>query len=421
MLRSLLSASHLMPFEQLSTQVAEHARGAGLRDVSIHLCDLQQRVLRVLPGADPGPRVEAEAAIEGSLAGWAFQQGKVLPITREDGEGYGWWVPLLDGSERLGVLRVYTDDDAADDDATYGAMLSLATLVSLLVVSKRRASDVHAHLVRTESMNVAAEMSWHLMPPRSYTDDRVMIAAVMEPAYEASGDAFDFAINGDVAHVAIFDAMGHDTAAGLTANLAVAAFRNNRRQGLGLVDTGEAIEKVLIEQFDRTRYATAILADLDTCSGLLTWVNRGHHPPVIIRGGRWSAPLEGVPAHPLGTDLGIEAKLHTEQLEPGDRVVLYTDGMTESRLSRGEPFGLDRFLDFLIRHHADALPVPETLRRLVRGVLSFHENALDDDATVLVLEWHGPTPYPREEAEARVGLPEGATSASATRMREQDA
>jgi hypothetical protein len=87
------------------------------------------------------------------------------------------------------------------------------------------------------------------MPPRTYADHRVIIGAVMEPAYEVSGDAYDYATADDVVHLSIFDAMGHDTSAGLTANLAMGACRNHRRQGTALGDLGDAIERVLLEQF----------------------------------------------------------------------------------------------------------------------------------------------------------------------------
>jgi serine phosphatase RsbU (regulator of sigma subunit) len=329
----------------------------------------------------------------------------VLPTLRKTPAGkYQWWVPFLDGTERLGVLRVTT---AADDDQTHTAMQSLAALMALIMVSKRENSDSHARLIRSSEMNVAAEMQWHLMPPRSYSDGRVMIAGAMEPAYQVAGDAFDFATADEVVHLAIFDAMGHDTAAGLAANLAVAACRNHRRQGASLARIGEAIEQVLTEQFaDKGRYVTAILAHLDTGTGRLSWVNHGHHPPVIIRGHRWSSTVHCPPAYPLGVDLGPGATVCREQLQPGDRLVLYTDGITEARSPGGQEFGLDRFLDFLIRQHADGLPVPETLRRLRHRILDYHGGTLGDDATVLILEWHGPTPYPRREIEALVGLPD---------------
>jgi serine phosphatase RsbU (regulator of sigma subunit) len=283
--------------------------------------------------------------------------------------------------------------------------VALASLVALILVSKRGHSDAYARLIRAEPMNIAAEMQWHLMPPRSYADGRVVIAAAMEPAYRISGDAFDYATAGPVVHLSIFDAMGHDTAAGLSANLAMAACRNSRLQDAGLVEITERIEQALIDQYGQTRYVTGIVADLDTTTGTLTWVNRGHHPPVVIRGGRWISELRCRPAHPMGTRLGLEARLCREQLEPGDRIVCYTDGITEARGAGDTEFGLERFVDFLLRHHADGLPVPETLRRLVHAVLEYHGGRLNDDATVLVCEWLGPDPDTTTEAAARTGLP----------------
>ncbi|WP_344323473.1 PP2C family protein-serine/threonine phosphatase [Streptomyces macrosporus] len=406
MLAGLLSDSHLLPLELIPTAVARHAAVAGLHDVRIHLADLQERVLRLLTGIglDAGQGAdadEAELRIEGSVPGRAYQYGEILPASGAGAEGYRWWVPLLDGTERMGVLRITT---AADDEHTRDDMRQLASLVALVLASKASLSDSHARLVRTRRMNSAAEMQWQLMPPRTYADGRVVIGAAMEPAYRISGDAFDYAIAGPLVHLSIFDAMGHDTAAGLTANLTMAVCRNRRRQGAGLVETGEAIEDTLVEQFGHSRYATGILAELDTRTGVLGWVNRGHHPPVVIRGGRWSTLLRCPPAHPMGTSLGLRSTLCHEQLEPGDRVVFYTDGITEARGPGDREFGLARFVDFLIRHHIDGLPVPETLRRLVRSVLDHHGGRLQDDATVLLCEWLGPRPDDHGPAADRAGL-----------------
>ncbi|GAA3037386.1 hypothetical protein GCM10017559_76580 [Streptosporangium longisporum] len=137
------------------------------------------------------------------------------------------------------------------------------------------------------------------------------------------------------------------------------------------------------------RFATAILASLNVRTGVFTWVNRGHHPPVVIRNGRWVTTLHCPPAHPVGLDLDLPVTQCKEQLEPGDRVLIYTDGMTEARNRDGEEFGLERFIDFIIRYNADGLPVPETLRRLVRNILKYHDGMLQDDATVLLVEWRG--------------------------------
>ncbi|MFI5829019.1 PP2C family protein-serine/threonine phosphatase [Streptomyces sp. NPDC051578] len=405
MLTGLLAASHLMPMELVPVQARAHAEHAGFSDLFVYVADVQGRVLRLLTGEGvdgpppPARAADAEVPVEGTLAGRAYQHGEIVPVTGQN--GLQWWVPVLDGTERLGLLRLTTpyDDEMARQDAE-----SLASLLALLIVTKRDHSDSYARLVRSAPMNVAAEMQWHLMPPRTYADGRVVIAAAMEPAYQISGDAFDYAMAGPVVHLSIFDAMGHDTAAGLAANLAVGACRNSRRQGADLVGISERVEELLIEQFSHHSYVTGILADLDTATGELTWVNRGHHPPLVIRGGRWSTQLACPPAHPMGTDLRLPVRICREQLEPGDRLVLYTDGITEARRPGSNEFGLERFTDFLIRRHADGLPVPETLRRLIQAVMDHHEGRLGDDATILLCEWLGPTAEPGWEAAAHTGL-----------------
>lgn len=392
MLAGLVEASHLSAIEQLPALVEQHAAHTGLYDALIYLADLQQEVLRLLTGrgANAGEGADPELAelrIDGTLAGRAFQDVRVLPKPGAGGGVDWWWVPLLDGTERLGVLRVSA---RAADERTQENMRHLASVVALLVVSKRSHSDSYARLVRTRPMDVAAEMQWNLLPPLTFANEEVVIGAALEPAYEIGGDAFDYALAGERVHLSIFDAMGHDASAGLTSNLALAACRNYRRQGADLIRVSEGIEQVLIDEFGRAnRFATAILAELNTRTGVFSWVNRGHHPPVVLRGGHWITSLQCRPAHPMGLDLGLPVTICSEQLEPGDRVLLYTDGITEARNSEGREFGLERFVDFIIRRSADGLPVPETLRRLIRSVLQYHDGRLQDDATVLLVEWHG--------------------------------
>ncbi|MER7900186.1 PP2C family protein-serine/threonine phosphatase [Streptomyces sp. NPDC096046] len=400
MLADLLDASHLMPIELLPAKATECARAASFRQVLIYVADLQRTVLRLLPG-DAAQGHETELPIEGTVAGRAYQYTDVLPAAPPGGGVSEWWVPLLDGTERLGLLRLSSE---RDDAAARADMQALAALVSLIIVSKRGTSDALARLVRARPMSVAAEMQWNLLPPRTYADGRVTISASQEPAYDISGDVFEYAVDGPLVHLTVFDAMGHDTAAGLSGALALGACRNARRQGAGLVEKAEAVEAALLEQYDHQRYVTGILATLDTRTGVLQWVNRGHHAPIVIRDNRWTSRLSCRPAHPMGTGLGLRSTVCEEHLQPGDRIVLYTDGITEARRSGGREFGLARFTDFLIRHHADGLPVPETLRRLVQAVLEYHDGRLQDDATVLLCEWIGPHPEPADTAADLTGL-----------------
>ncbi|MBL7494225.1 serine/threonine-protein phosphatase [Frankia sp. AgB1.9] len=389
MLGGLLDLGRVAVFEQLPELVAEHAAEANLTQVQLYVVDVRGQALRELTGRglDAGGGGQ-EFGVDSSLPGRAFRDVRTVAASASGDDGrVVHWAPVLDGTERLGVLRA---ELPPGDDAAATALRELAALVGLLLVSKREVSDSYARLTRRQPMTVAAEMQWHLMPPSSFANRRVVVGAAMEPAYEVGGDAFDYAVAGDIVHIAVFDAMGHDTAAGLASNLSVAACRAFRRQNADPITIGHEIERVLVEQFGSGRFVTAVLADLDTSSGKLSWVNYGHHPPVVIRGGRWVTSLPCPPAYPLGIDLGLDATVCQEQLEPGDRLLLYTDGVTEARDATGREFGLSRFVDFVVRHHADGLAVPETLRRLMRALIDHHGGHLQDDATVIFLEWAGP-------------------------------
>ncbi|PKW12196.1 Stage II sporulation protein E (SpoIIE) [Streptomyces sp. 1222.5] len=405
MLADLLRASHCMPAEMLPAKASECARAAGFHQVVIYVADLQRNSLRLLAGDEAtGGQHEAELHVEGTVPGRAYQYSDVLPAASAGGDVFEWWVPLLDGTERIGLIRVSA---GRNDAATRTDMEALAALIALIIVSKRPTSDELAKRVRAQPMSLAAEMQWNLLPPRTYADARVAISASLEPAYKISGDVFEYAVDGPLVHLAIFDAMGHDTAAGLSGALALGAYRNARRQGADLVGRSDAVEAALLEQYDHQRYVTGILATLDTGTGVLQWVNRGHHPPIVIRDNRWTTRLACTPGHPMGTDLGLPTTACQEHLQPGDRVVLYTDGITEARRPGGREFGIERFTDFLIRHHADGLPVPETLRRLIHAVLEYHEGRLQDDATVLLCEWIGPHTEPATVAAEWTGLVPG--------------
>ena len=77
----------------------------------------------------------------------------------------------------------------------------------------------------------------------------------------------------------------------------------------------------------------------------------------------------------------------TEQLEPGDRLLLYTDGVTDIQSPAGEFFGVERLTDLLSANLVAGLPAAETMRRLVRALLEHQQGQLRDDATLLALEW----------------------------------
>ncbi|WP_223167519.1 PP2C family protein-serine/threonine phosphatase [Nonomuraea sp. SYSU D8015] len=387
-LGGLLETTHLAAMEDLPALVAEHARLIGFSQTMIYVCDLQQQRLVPLPGQlDASGDPLEPMGIDSTLAGRAFRAVEIVqsrPDPQEEGPRR-LWLPLLDGTERIGVFGATVPEG---DELVDWRAKQLAALVAVLVISKRPHSDSYARLVRARPMTLSAEVLWNLLPPGTFANDDVVISAALEPAYEMGGDAYDYAIDGDSLHVSLFDAMGHDTSAGLTATVAMGSCRHNRRQGMELPEISEAIDTAIKEQFTG-RFATGILARLELRSGLLSWVNRGHHPPLVIRGGQRVATLESVPVPdpPMGLGLGMSGGLRRYQLQRGDRLLFYTDGIIEAHSPDGELFGLERFADFIVRHEADGVSAPETLRRLIQAILRHQNGRLQDDATVMTVEW----------------------------------
>ncbi|MBB6119925.1 PP2C family protein-serine/threonine phosphatase [Nocardiopsis algeriensis] len=373
-------ASHLASFNELPGLIATEAARAGLKDVRVYIADRQERVLREMTGAGIDAHEGGEELrVDGTVAGMSYTKGEPVQVDR----GKQYWIPVLDGTERIGVLHV---DHTGEPDLV--TMKTLASMVGLLLVDKRTNSDAYARLIRTQPMSVSAEMQWTLMPPSTFSNKQVTVSAVTEPAYDNAGDSFDYALDGTTLRLAMFDAMGHDDAAGLLAALTVGAFRNQRRKNTALSMMPARVEATLTQEFVRNRYTTGIMGELDLDSGVFSWVNCGHLPPVLIRDDK-ARELEGEPTHPLGTDLGLPVAVYREQLHPGDRLVLYTDGIIEARNAHGREFGLEQFVNFIILHEVIRLPVPETLRLLIQAVMAHHHGQLGDDATVLVCEWHG--------------------------------
>ena len=128
-------------------------------------------------------------------------------------------------------------------------------------------------------MSLPAEMQHHLLPPLTFGTDRVVVSGLLAPAYEVGGDAFDYALNGDVLHIAVFDAVGHGLQASLLANLAVSCYRNARRAGLDLAHIAATIDAALDAMFGGERFVTALIGQLDIGEGLFRWINAGHPPP----------------------------------------------------------------------------------------------------------------------------------------------
>jgi serine phosphatase RsbU (regulator of sigma subunit) len=168
------------------------------------------------------------------------------------------------------------------------------------------------------------------------------------------------------------------------------AIRNTRRGGeTDLAIQADRASQLIIEQPGPRRFVTAVLARLNTETGLLRYLLAGHPPPLLVRGGRVVKELAHPPRRPLGfapAPTGDQV-IAEEQLEPGDRLLLYSDGVIEARDATGEFFGEQRLVDFTERASLAELSAPETLRRLTAAVLAHQGGQLQDDATLLMVDW----------------------------------
>ncbi|MEV5551098.1 PP2C family protein-serine/threonine phosphatase [Streptomyces sp. NPDC052309] len=367
----------------LGTAVARCVRALGLQHAVVYLADLQQRHL--VPQTDMGSTL----AVDGTLAGWAYRTQALRVEESETGEIIAWF-PLLDGAERLGVLGVHT---MAVTASTLSRGRALASLLAMMITSKRAYEDSFVRRTRTEQMRLPSEMLRAFLPPRTIGNGNVVSTAVLEPAYEIGGDAFDHSLTPTTLHASVLDAMGHDLASGLTSAVALAACRNARRNGADLPELVTSVDEALSRWFP-DQYCTGVLTQLNLATGVLRWCNCGHPTPLLLRGDHLIVDaMERDADPPMGAPFLLAAqprRTHELALEPGDRVLLYTDGVTEARTRDAQLFGLERFVDYVIRATASGELAPEALRRLIHSMLDAQTGQLQDDATILMFEWRPP-------------------------------
>ncbi len=356
-------------------------------DPVVYLADYSRMVLY------PLSQGVAEEDVAGTMAGRAFtteqpvvgqsSQSSQSSQSGQSGDGQRVWVPVLEQTNCTGVLAL-TIPEATEDALEQAALLGVfAGLVTALVV---RVSDTPQLRRRGTQLSLPASMQWDLLPPLSARTNSAVIAGILEPAYDIAGDAFDYAISDSGLQFAVIDGMGHGIGSTLLTGLAVGAYRHARRAGEPLSAMHVAIDYALDAYYQDLSFATGILARLDAVSGRLEWSCAGHPRPLLLRGRKVVSELACEAGLPFGLG-GPAPEPAVEDLEPGDAVLLYTDGVVEARTPAGEQFGLERLIDLAERAAASGQHAEELIRRLVRAVLDHQAGELRDDATLLLVQW----------------------------------
>jgi Stage II sporulation protein E (SpoIIE) len=316
----------------------------------------------------------AEAAAAGAVAGGEGRPALVV------------YLPVSVRAERLGVLAVTLPGDSLDPDVA-PVLEDVTRVLGHVLTGARRYTDRFEMLRRRRELGLAAEIQWELLPSLAFELPAFSIAGTVEPAYEIGGDNFDYAISAHRLTVGVSDAAGHGLRAALLASLSCTAMRNARRARSTIVEQAESANQHLVDQFPGADFVTGLLLDLDVDAGVGTIINAGHPPPLLLRDGAVSE-LVLPAALPLGLIAPARYPLHPIRLQPGDRLLLFTDGITEAH-RHGEPeFGYRRLAALLADHRY--LPPAELVRHITRAVTESCHGELSDDATVVCLDWHPP-------------------------------
>lgn len=371
----------------ISDIVESVASTFGATDIVVYLVDFGQATLEPLPDRRAHADLPESESVATTMAGRAFVSQQMTSVQRSGGMRV--WVPVVEGSDRTGVLAL-TVPEATEE--VVRACEELGLFAGYLIATQSRFTDLYNLHRRRRSLSLAASMQWDLLPPLVMKTRRMTVAGVLEPAYDVGGDCFDYALNHTVFDLAIFDAMGHGLQAALVASLAVGSYRHDRRENQPLAKIHSALDRAVARQFEGSVFATGLLARVELDSGVITWTNAGHPPPILIRGGAAIRELRCEPTVPWGladtTGSVGEAPIASERLEPGDKLLFYTDGVVEAHLPGQDHFGVERLVELISQHSSDRQEAEEIVRLLVRAVLDHQSNELPDDATVVLFQWN---------------------------------
>ncbi|WP_405521628.1 SpoIIE family protein phosphatase [Streptomyces canus] len=379
----LLERARHLPPQLIAPLVAEEVARIGGHDVSILLQDYAQELLVPLPGRKL--HVSQPEPVSNSAAGRAFLRGQVVEVPQAQG-GLRIYLPLLDGSDTVGVMALSLSTVGEHDRRL---LTRLSCLVADLLVTKNAYTDQFFQARRREPMSVSAEIQWSLLPPLSMSVPQFDVAGILEPAYRVAGDSFDYALNDNILHAAVIDAMGHGLDAATMATVAVGAYRHARRVLIGLAEKYAFMNDAISRQFGPDHFVTAQLMHIDIATGELELVNAGHPAPLLIRDGQVVRQLESATTLPVGFG-GEEPRIEEHTLRPGDRVLCYTDGIIEEHLASRDLFGEERLIHCVNRLGQEpSQGVRADLRLLSHVLKSERGGRTSDDATLFMIEWRG--------------------------------
>ena len=366
------SSPHLVP-----ERVVEVASARAGCPVAAYVLDVEGSfALRLAGDVDQFPeRIRAPVGVGPEIIPEALPQLRELVIDRV-GPCMLW--PMMVRDRVMGFLLAR--GRPALDLGAFGGQAGLA-----LELASGYTDALHA-VRRRKDTQPAAEIQQNLLPPRLARVDRADVAGGVLPGYDVGGDFFDYAANVDGLWLVVADATGKGNSAAALSSLAIGALRAARRAGAGLQEAAQLCDEAVLS-LDMGLYLTAVLGSWNPNAYRLRWINCGHPTPLVLRADGRVDELDGERTYPLGIRFSERVfPVLSAVVGPGDRLLMYSDGVSERRTADGGRLG-ERGLRTIL---AELGPrsAATTVRGLQNAVIRASPDALRDDATLLVVAPH---------------------------------
>ena len=294
-------------------------------------------------------------------------------------------VPLGVSDKVVGII--YADSPIAEGRFTEDHLKVLTTLASVAAIRVENARLVEARLERERmerELALASEIQQRFQPTAPPHITGYELQGISFPCYEIGGDYYDFIEREDGRLViALGDVSGKGTSAAILMSSLHAAIHAQAGSHDSLVATISAVNRYLADNIPANRFVTLFYAELDPESGSMSFLNAGHNPPLIVHAAGTVEQLASG-GLPLGIKPDAEYREGRTQLQPGDVLVIYSDGVTEAVSPTGEEFGPTRLYEVVSRNvEASAAGIRD---RIESSLTKFAQgtSAADDITLVIV-------------------------------------
>jgi sigma-B regulation protein RsbU (phosphoserine phosphatase) len=307
-------------------------------------------------------------------------------------------VPLGVSDKVFGII--YADSPIAEGRFTEDHLKVLTTLASVAAIRVENAKLVEERLERERlerELALASEIQQRFQPTAPPVVSGYELQGISFPCYEIGGDYYDFIEREDGRLViALGDVSGKGTAAALLMSSLHAAVHAQSGSHDSLVGTISAVNRYLSDNIPANRFVTLFYAELDPASGTLAFLNAGHNPPLIVHSAGTVEQLASG-GLPLGIKRDADYREGRTQMQPGDVLVIYSDGVTEACSPSGEEFGPTRLYEVVSRNiEASAAGIRD---RIESSLTKFSQGtSAADDITLVIV---------KRQAEAKLSASSG--------------